>query len=157
MFTWLSNWNGSMTSFKAVWWPDGITLLQNQINYVIFCMLLDRTLLPSKHILRECWWCYYLMQYGLLNFASFVILWHLEQLLFWKYMSKIALFQNCTKILLWGTYPSAKHPGEKFWFWLQKTNIWVWLDVGKALKLLFDLQEAYWKTSNMTPKLIFRI
>ena len=68
----------------------------------------------------------------------------------------MALLRNCGKILLSGTYPSSKDPGGKLWFFLQISNIWVWHDIRKALKPLFDLQEAQGKTSNMTPKPTFR-
>ena len=45
---------------------------------------------------------------------------------------------------------------QKFGFQLQISKICVWLDFGKALEPLFDLQEAQGKTSNMAPKPSFR-
>ena len=69
---------------------------------------------------------------------------------------KMALFRSWGKILLSGTYPSSKDPGGKFWFQLQISKIWVWLDSEKALEPLFDLLEAQGKTSNLGPKPSFR-
>ena len=47
--------------------------------------------------------------------------------------------RNCGKVLLSGTYQSSKDSGRKFCFFLQISNIWVWLNMRKALKPLFDL------------------
>ena len=47
---------------------------------------------------------------------------YLEQL-FFKTLLKKALFGNCGKILLSGTYPSSKDPGGKKMFRLQISKI----------------------------------
>ena len=78
--------------------------------------------------------------------ASFVLdkVWRSTTVIFdeWKKPSLELLEGKTLKIFISGTYLSSKDPGGKFWFQLQISKIWVWLDFGKALEPLFDLQEA---------------